>query len=173
MALFYLSDNETYRGCTTRLGSALQGDLMRTLNRNKQKLYYSNQTNEKTPVYARNADGTIKTVDVDGVSTQVITGYTEKAYSLPQEFEGNIALSGGEVVNVDFGIDASAYDAVLVLNKNEINITETSLIWADSEPTYKDVEKTIVDPYSADYRVTRVSPSLNQSKYLLAKVVKK
>lgn len=146
---------------------------MRTLNRNKQVLYYSNQTNEKSPIYATNPDGTIKTVVVDGVPTQVITGYTDKGYTLPQQFEGNIALSGGEAVNVEFGVDASAYDAILVLNKDEIDISETSFIWAESEPQYKDVEKTIVDPYSADYRVTRVSPSLNQSKFLLAKVVKK
>ena len=146
---------------------------MRTLNRNKQVLYYSNQTSEKTPIYATNPDGTIKTVDVDGVSTKVITGYRDKGYTLPQRFEGNIALSGGEVANVEFGVDDSAYDAVLVMNKNEINISETSFIWAESEPQYKDVEKTIVDPYSADYRVTRVSPSLNESRYLLSKVVKK
>lgn len=145
---------------------------MRTLNRNKQVLYYSNQTNEKTPVYATNPDGTIKTVVVDGVETNVITGYTNKGYTLPTVFEGNISLSGGEVVNVEFGVDSSAYDAILILDKNEISISETSLIWAETEPRYKDVQKTIVDPYSADYRVTRVSPSLNQSKYLLSKVVK-
>ena len=146
---------------------------MRTLNKNKQVLYYSNQTNEKTPIYATNPDGTIKTVNVDGVTTNVITGYKDKGYTLPQRFEGNIALSGGEVVNVDFGVDASAYDAVLVVNKGELEITETSFIWAESEPEYKDANNTVVDPYSADYRVTRVSPSLNESRYLLSKVVKK
>ena len=145
---------------------------MRTLNRNKKVLYYSNQTSEKIPIYATNPDGTIKTVVVDGVSTKVITGYDEKGYTKPTMFEGNISLSGGEVINVEFGVDSSAYDAVLVLNKNEINISETSFIWADNEPQYKDTDHTIVDPYSADYRVTRVSPSLNQSKFLLAKVTK-
>lgn len=146
---------------------------MRTLNKNKQVLYYSNQTNEKTPIYATNPDGTIKTVNVDGVTTNVITGYKDKGYTLPQRFEGNIALSGGEVVNVDFGVDASAYDAVLVVNKGELDITETSFIWTESQPRYKDANNTVVDPYSADYRVTRVSPSLNESRYLLSKVVKK
>ena len=136
-------------------------------------LYYSNQTSEKTPIYATNPDGTKKQVMVDGTLVDVVTGYSEKGYTLPTMFEGNIALSGGEVVNVEFGVDASAYDAVLVLNKNEINISETSFIWSESEPQYKDTEKTIVDPFSADYRVTKVSPSLNQSKFLLAKVVKK
>ena len=145
---------------------------MRTLTRNKQILYYSNQIVGRVPVYATNPDGTIKTIDVDGVSTKVISGYSENGYTEPVEFEGNIALSGGEVVNVEFGVDASAYDAVLILNKDEINISETSLIWSVSPVGYKDTAKTIIDPYSADYRVTRVSPSLNQSKYLLSKVVK-
>lgn len=145
---------------------------MRTLTRNKQVLYYSNQIVGRVPVYATNPDGTIKTIDVDGVSTKVISGYSENGYTEPVEFEGNIALSGGEVVNVEFGVDASAYDAVLILNKDEINISETSLIWSVSPVGYKDTAKTIIDPYSADYRVTRVSPSLNQSKYLLSKVVK-
>lgn len=144
---------------------------MRTLNRNKQTLYYSNQT-EREPIYVKNPDGTDKTITVDGVSTKVISGYEEYSYSLPVRFEGNIALSGGRIENVEYGIDESNYDAVLVVNKNDIDISETSLIWADSEPTYKDVEHTKVDPYSADYRVTRVSPSLNESKYLLSKVVK-
>ena len=145
---------------------------MRTLTRNKQALYYSNQTDEKAPIYSTNPDGTIKQIEVDGVLTNVITGYDGHLYSKPVKFEGNIALSGGEVISVEFGVDASAYDAVLILNKDEINISETSLIWAETEPRYKDVEETIVDPYSADYRVTRVSPSLNQGKYLLSKVVK-
>ena len=145
---------------------------MRTLTRNKQVLYYSNQIVGRVPVYATNPYGTIKTIDVDGVSTKVISGYSENGYTEPVEFEGNIALSGGEVVNVEFGVDASAYDAVLILNKDEINISETSLIWSVSPVGYKDTAKTIIDPYSADYRVTRVSPSLNQSKYLLSKVVK-
>lgn len=145
---------------------------MRTLSRNKQILYYANQSANRVPVYATNPDGTIKTIDVDGVSTKVISGYSDNEYTNAVEFEGNIALSGGEVVNVEFGVDASAYDAVLILNKNEININETSLIWAESPVGYKDANETIIDPYSADYRVTRVSPSLNQSKYLLSKVVK-
>lgn len=146
--------------------------IMRTLNRNKVKLYYANQI-EEVPIYERNADGTIKTMVVDGAETYVISGYDRNVYSNPVEFEGNLALSGGEVVNVEYGVDASAYDAVLVVNKGDIDISETSLIWAETEPRYKNPERTILDPYSADYRVTRVSPSLNESKYLLTKVVKK
>lgn len=145
---------------------------MRTLNKNKVNLYYANQV-ESTPIYEKNADGTIKTIVVDGVETYVISGYDKNSYSKPVSFKGNLALSGGEVANVEYGVDYSAYDAILVVNKDEIDISETSLIWAETEPRYKDVEEMIVDPYSADYRVSRVSPSLNESKYLLTKVVKR
>lgn len=144
---------------------------MRTLNKNKVKMYYANQIAE-TPIYERNADGTIKTIVVDGAETYVISGYESNSYTKPVEFYGNIALSGGEVSNVEYGVDDSLYDAILVVNKGDIQISETSLIWHETTPAYKDVEEKIVDPYSADYRVTRVSPSLNESKYLLNKVVK-
>ena len=60
---------------------------MRTLTRNKQVLYYSNQIVGRVPVYATNPDGTIKTIDVDGVSTKVISGYSENGYTEPVEFE--------------------------------------------------------------------------------------
>lgn len=153
------------------MGACIKND-MRTLNRNKRILHYANQTGARLPIYELKPDGTYMTIMVDGVETKVISGYEENPYSLPVEFEGNLSLSGGEISNVEFGIDASAYDAILVINKGDAQISETSLIWADSEIAYKDIEETIVDPNSADYRVTRVSPSLNESKYLLAKVVK-
>lgn len=144
---------------------------MRTLNRNKRNLYYANQT-ELFLIYELNSDGSIKTIIVDGEEVLVPTGDYETGYTKPQKFDGNIALSGGEIQNVEFGIDASSYDAVLVMNKGEINISETSLIWFKKEPVYKDSAKTIVDPNSADFRVTKVSPSINQDRFLLTKVVR-
>lgn len=144
---------------------------MRTLTRNKQTLYFSHQLGMQ-PVYERDEDGNIKTIEIDGELIPVETGDTEMTYSEPQEIKGNIALSGGEVKPVEFGIDESAYDAILVVNKNEPVLTETSLIWFKSPLVYKDMDETEIEPNSADYRVTRVSPSINVSKYLLQKVVK-
>ena len=146
---------------------------MRTLNRNKLILYYSNQTNTQEPIYAKDASGNIKQVEVDGVLTNVVTGYGDFLYEIPTQFEGNLALSGNSMVDaVDYGIDTSQYSAVLIMDKDAINLSETSLIWAESEIGYKDANNTIVDPYTADYRVVRVSPSINQDRYLLARVVK-
>lgn len=145
---------------------------MRMLNQNKRNLYYSLQT-EEVPIYETDDDGNIIYITVDGVSVPVETGETELGYSNPVPFKGNISMSsGGESQPVEYGIDISAYDAVLVMQKDAIPVTETSLIWFESEPRFKDVNKTIVEPKSADYKVLSVKPSLNEDKYILGHLVK-
>lgn len=145
---------------------------MRTLLKNKQKMYYALLDKEVT-IYERDADGNIiYYTDADGNKILLETGETELGYSEPVEFFGNIALSGGESEAVEYGIDVSAYDATLIVDKNTIPLTETSLIWFESEVCYKDTDKTIIDPNSADYKVLQVKPSLNVSKYILGKLVK-
>lgn len=147
---------------------------MRTQNKNKQIIYISNQTG-MTPVYEYDEDGNLKYITVDGKPVPITTGEFEMGYSYPVKTLGNIALSGGEVTSVEFGIDISAYDAVLegVNLLDGVKITETSLIWHKSPLVWKDRTKTIIEPNSADYRVTKVSPSLNENKFLLSKVVKR
>lgn len=144
---------------------------MRTLSRNKQSMFFSNQMGEQ-PVYEEDEDGNVKTIDVDGELIPIPTGDKEMIYSKPEEFMGNIVFKGGEVVPVEFGIDTSAYDAVLIVSKDEPKLSETSLIWFKTPLVYKDMAKTKIEPNSANYRVTKVTPSLNVDKYLLQKVVK-
>lgn len=145
---------------------------MRTSVKNKQKMYYALLDNE-IPVYERDAEGNIiYYTDADGNKIPLEAGETELGYSEPIEFFGNIALSGGESEAVEYGIDVSAYDAALIVDKNAIPLSETSLIWFESEIGYKDTDKTVVDPNSADYKVLEVKPSLNVSKYILGKMNK-
>ena len=146
---------------------------MRTLLKNKQKLKYSLYLgNQPEFVYDEQGKPIVEYVDADGKEYYRETGNKIPMYSEPVEFLGNISLSGGESREVEFGVDLSAYDAILVMNKGELPISETSLIWHESEIAYKDIAKTQIEPKSADYGVARVSPSLNQTKYLLEKVVK-
>ena len=146
---------------------------MRTLLKNKQKLKYALlHENEPEYVLDENGEKIVEFVDEDGNVYYKQTGNYLTYYGELTEFLGNISLSGGESQEVNYGVDMSAYDAVLIMNKGEIPITETSLIWHESEVGYKDIGKTEIDAKSADYKVTRVSPSLNQTKYLLEKVVK-
>ena len=135
---------------------------MRTLNKNKTKLYYALYDGE-VPIYDYYEDE-------DGNRIPIDTGETTIGYENPVEFYGNIALSGGESEAKEFGIDVSAYDSVLVMNKSALPIDETSLIWFESEPQYN--ADGTVDGKSADYTVVKVSPSLNVDKYVLKKVVK-
>lgn len=145
---------------------------MRTLAKNKQKMYYA-LLNVEVSIYQKDADGNIMyDTDSDGNKIPLETGETELGYGEPTEFLGNIALSGGESEAVEYGIDVSAYDATLIVDKHAIPLSETSLIWFESEVGYKDTEKTIVDANSADYKVLEVKPSLNVSKYILGKITK-
>ena len=136
---------------------------MRTLNRNAQKMYYANQ-DRVVPIYEYYEDE-------DGNLIPLDTGETKLVYGEPIEFKGNISLSnGGEVEVQEFGLDIGSYSAILVTSKNTLPITETSLIWHTTEPT-KDIDGN-TNEFSADYRVVKVSDSLNVSKYALQKVVK-
>lgn len=142
---------------------------MRTLRKNSQKMYYANQ-DRIVPIYEYYEDA-------DGNRYPLDTGETKLVYSDPVEFEGNIAMSGGEAESVEFGVSVADYEAVLLLSKgakdkagNVIALKETSLVWFETEPQKDEDGNT--DEFSADYRVIKPSPSLNTVRYVLKKVVK-
>lgn len=133
-------------------------------------MYYSLLVgSEPEYVLDDNGDKVIEKVASDGTIYYKKTGRKQLVYTEPQGFMGNINFGGGEVMQVEFGVDMQSYQAVLVMGLNEIPITETSLIWFQSEPKYKDAQKTIVDGSSADYKVLQVKPSLQYSRYILGK----
>lgn len=144
---------------------------MRLLRKNMQPMKYSLQDG-RVPIYERDENGDIVYIEVDGKKIPVETGEYETGYSSPVDFMGNISMSGGEAEAKEFGMDIGDFDAVIVLEKDAIPITETSIIWHTSPVKYKDEQNTIVDSKSADYAVKRVSPSLNFTKVLLQRIVK-
>lgn len=131
---------------------------MRTLNKNKQKMYYATLVD------------TVQEEYIDEEGNGYTTGEPKNIYSEPVEFYGNIAMSGGEAEAQEYGLSLSDYSAILVASKNTLPINEQSRIWHTSEPTNDDNGYT--DEYSADYRIVKISPSLNFDKYVLKKVVK-
>ena len=135
---------------------------MRTLNKNKQKMHYANQDRE-VPIMETYYDD-------EGNAYEFDTGETELVYGEPIEFKGNISMSGGEAEAREFGLNLADYEAVLLVGKNTLPLTEQSRIWHTSEPTNDD--KGYTDEYGADYRIVKISPSLNFDKYVLQKVVK-
>lgn len=133
---------------------------MRTLRKNKQTIYYALKTD-------RTAVSSTDTITVDGQIVYVDEGDYGLSYDTPVKFLGNISFSGGDSNDVEFGLDMSAYDAIIVTDKQAIPITETSLIWFETEaPTAAN------DGSTADYSVVAVRNSLNQTKALLRKRVK-
>lgn len=144
---------------------------MRLLRKNMQPMKYSLQDG-RVPIYERDENGDIVYIEVDGERIPVETGEYETGYSAPVDFMGNISMSGGEAEAKEFGMDIGDFDAVIILEKDAIHISETSIIWHTSPVKYKDEQNTIVDSKSADYAVKRVSPSLNFTKVLLQRIVK-
>lgn len=157
---------------------------MRTLRHNQQSMYYALQIGE-VPIYNRDENGEIiyesyedsdgniiYILDDDGNKIPQETGEYEIGYSKPHEFFGNIAMSGGEAEAVEYGIDISAYDATLIVEKGSLPIDETSLLWFESEVGYTDTSMTHSDGHTADYKVLAVKPSLNFTKYILGRIVK-
>lgn len=146
---------------------------MRTQKRNKQPMYYSLYEKE-IPIYLRDESGHIvydSYVTKEGetitypIEVERVSGYSD---AVP--FKGNIAMSGGEAEAVEFGLSTADYEAVLVMDKDEIPIVEGSRIWHTTEP--KENADGTTDEFSADYTVIKVSPSLNVDKFVLKKVVK-
>lgn len=158
---------------------------MRTVRRNKQALKYSLQTTEKIPVYETDDDGNIVyesyededgnviyIFDEDGNKKPSKTNEYEYKYTIPEEFSANISMGGSDTQAEIFGIDPSGYDATILVSRNELPLTETSVIWFETEPTYKDDEKTLVDWKSADFLVVKKVDSLSYTTFVLKRRTK-
>lgn len=144
---------------------------MRTLKRNKQKIFYALYEGEG-PEYKLDNEGNriVLYTDEEGNVIYDETGATEKKYSVPVSFYGNIAMSSGEVQAVEFGVDVSNYDAILVVGKDALPLTETSLIWFYTKPQIDAYGE--VDENSADFSIVQIKPSLNETKYILKRLNK-
>ena len=130
---------------------------MRTLQRNKQDLFYA--------VYL----GKLQKQKIDKDGNAIKTGEKKDTYGEPVSFQGNIALSGGESEAAEFGLDVSDYDAKIVLEKNLYPIKEGYLVWDESIPEVDDDGHSLIT--SADYRVVKKVPSINGERYVLKALV--
>lgn len=133
---------------------------MRTLNKNKQTIYYALKTSRET-------ESTEDKITVDGVDVPIDEGGYISEYSIPEAFSANISFSGNESTDVEFGLDMSAYDAIIVTDLKSIPITETSLIWYETDPPTE-----VNDGSTADYSVVAIRHSLNFTKAILKRRVK-
>lgn len=116
---------------------------MRTLERNKQTIYYA--------LY----EGKEPLTDEYGNPT----GEYEVLYSEPVFLKINVSAARGEYSTRQFG-EMENYDKILVTDDINLPISETSILWIDSLDTTK--------PH--DYIVKKVARSLNSVSYAVSKV---
>jgi len=134
---------------------------------NKEKFYYATWV-ERSTEYQRDENGNIKYVLVNG-KNRPIEKVVPAHFSNPIMFEASINEGGKQADVVEFGIDTGSYTAVLTSPKGLFNITETSLIWRETTPTFKDG---YVDDSTADYNVVKKTTSQLYDRFMIAKRVK-
>ena len=138
---------------------------MRTLDQNKQKLYYSN-FEEEIPIYAKDENGNILTEEIYGEEVAVIDSY-KAGYSKPVMFKANISYNSGETRLAEYGLNVSDYDAVICADKGKLPFTEQTIIWIKKPESVND--EVLVE--SADYKVIAIKTSLNEERFILKKRV--
>ena len=147
---------------------------MRTLNKNTTKMWYALHRDSE-PIYKLDDQGQKIVVYTDESTTPPTVYYekigtTEEGYSAPVEFCGNIAFSAsGEAETTEFGVSTAEYEASVTASNGFLPIDETSLLWTH-EPLVDNDGYAIES--DADFKVLKVRPSLNVTRYLLAKVQK-
>lgn len=164
-------------------------------------MYYALQVGE-VPIYARDNDGNIIYqsytdsdgneifyLDDDGNKIPMDTGESMIIYGTPQEFDANVAETGGEAEAQTFGLSVADYEAVALYEKGAYPIVIGALVWRDSKPKCEydhevpfeienaDGEKVTVystapEETSADYRVIKTPTSLNFTRAILKAIVK-
>lgn len=143
---------------------------MRSLRRNKQKIYYALNTGEAA-VYAKDSNGdVIYDTMPDGTSVARVTGGKTQTYGTPTEAWVNIAVGAAALKASPYGFNFSGYtgvkefDAKMVTMIDEYPINEGALIWFQSDPPDEVTYAT-----EADYVVIAAYNTLNESSFVLQK----
>lgn len=140
---------------------------MRSLKKNKQNLWYSTYADQITEYYL-DSDGNIIYDEIDG--EQIPRIKCERAgYNNPVSFNANISAGKGTAQEEVFGVSLDYTKAISTSDMN-LPISETSLIWFETEPTYN--ADGTVNEVSADYSVVGIAKSLNNLVYALKKRAK-
>lgn len=147
---------------------------MRCLDKNKTQMWYALHRDSEV-IYKLDEHGNKIVAYTDESTTPptvyyVEEGTTKEGYGEPIEFFGNLAyMSAGEAETTEFGVSLTDYEATVTVSKGYLPIDETSLVWTHEPLVDSDGYAIRGD---ADFRVLKVHPSLNECKYLLAKVQK-
>ena len=123
---------------------------MRTLERNKIRIYYANFRDK---IHIRDEYGNL-------------TGEYDIVYDNPVMVKANVSAARGESTTRQFGEDES-YDRVIVMDDPEVPIDVSSVLWIEVLPEINEDGSTDT-PY--DYIVKQVATSLNSVSIAVSKV---
>lgn len=141
--------------------------VLRSLKKNKQRMLFATYSDMIT-IYKKDENGNIIYEEIDGELIPIII--SEKAgYSEPQEFYANISAGKGTSQEEVFGVSLD-YTKTISTSDMDLPISETSLIWFETEPAYN--ADGTVNEASADYSVVGIAKSLNNVVYALKKRAK-
>lgn len=124
---------------------------MRSLNRNKQRIYYSLYSS-KTPI-------------LDEYGNQ--TGEYETTYATPVALDINVSAARGTSDVEQFGINLN-YTKSMVTNDLNCPIDETTRLWVGKDAFETVEEVTTVTPHN--YVVVSVAKSINSITYAIKEV---
>ena len=124
---------------------------MRSLDRNKQKIYYSLYSS-KTPI-------------LDEYGNQ--TGEYETSYATPVALDINVSAARGTSDVEQFGINLN-YSKSMVTNDLNCPIDETTRLWVGKDAFETVEEVTTVTPHN--YVVVSVAKSINSITYAIKEV---
>ncbi len=123
---------------------------MRTLARNKIRIFYANYR-DKIPLKDEYGN---------------LTGEYKISYHNPIAIMANVSAARGEATTRQFGEDES-YDRLIVLDDPKFPIATTSVLWIDTSPELAEDGSTKT-PH--DHIVKRVAPSLNSVSIAVSRV---
>lgn len=122
---------------------------MRTLRRNKRRMWYALYLDREEIKKNGRRTGTYKVV-----------------YSPPQLIEANVSAARGTADVEMFGTDLK-YDKAFVMDDVKCPIDENSVMWIDTEPLIN-ADGNTETPW--DYVIVRVAESINSKAYAVKKV---
>lgn len=141
---------------------------MRSLKKNQQNLWYSTYAGQII-IYDKDDNGNIKYFD-DGEGNLIPIEIGKKAgYDNPVSFYANISAGKGTSQEEVFGVSLD-YTKTISTTDMDLPISETSLIWFETEPAYN--ADGTVNEASADYSVAAIARSLNNVVYAIKKRAK-
>ena len=126
---------------------------MRTLRKNKQKMYYSLYSTA-SEVYEQEGTSVKTIVDQEtGETIPVEVGTLKPVYAPPVEFKANITSNLNKLHIEAYGVDQSAIYSEIMVQKGLVPLKIGTIIWRESPIVWEDEENRIPYQPSSDYTV--------------------